>query len=195
MSGTTSLTSIVDDLSEANDGQTMSVGEIVDAFGHRGFGALLGVPALISISPLGAIPGASLIIAVLLVLVGAQLAAGRKNPWLPGFLRDRTVSADRVDRGTTFMRRWSERIDRWLHRRLEMFVSGPANRLMAAASVLLALSFLPVILIPWAVVMPSLIILLFAVAIIARDGLSALVGWVLCPLWLWLFWRFTMIAA
>lgn len=194
MNRTTTLTSIVDELRQANGGETISIGEIVDAFGHRGFGALLGVPALISISPLGAVPGASFVIAIILILVGAQLALGRQYPWLPDMIRNRTVSADKVDRGTAVMRRWSQRIDRWLHERLELFVAGPANRLMALASVVLAISFFPVILIPWGVVLPSLIILLFAVAIIARDGASALIGWLLCPVWLWAFWRFTMLA-
>ena len=195
MSQTTTLTSIVDDLRQANGGDTVSIGEIVDAFGHRGFGALLGVPALISISPLGAVPGASFVIAIILILVGAQLALGRQYPWLPDMIRNRTVSADKVDRGTAVMRRWSQRIDRWLHERLQLLVAGPANRLMALASVVLAISFFPVILIPWGVVLPSLIILLFAVAIIARDGVSALIGWLLCPVWLWAFWRFTTLAA
>ncbi|WP_346432522.1 MULTISPECIES: exopolysaccharide biosynthesis protein [unclassified Roseitalea] len=159
MAQAATLTDIVDELEQANAGQAMSVSEMVGAFGSRGFGALLGAPALISISPLGALPGASFVIAFILILIGGQFALGRTQPWLPGYFERLTVDADKVDAATAKMRSWTRRIDRVLAPRLQFMVSRLGDRLMAAASVILAISFFPVILIPWAVVIPSLIIL------------------------------------
>lgn len=193
-SQTTPVSDIIDDLADAADDQPVTVGKIVDAFGHRGFGAILAAAALISISPIGAIPGASVVIALILILVASQLAIGRDYPWLPGFVSNRKIGSDRIDRAVDKMRQWSRPIDRHVHARFEFLLAETAIRIMAVAVALLALSFVPVILVPWGVVLPSLIVLLFGIAILSRDGLAALMAWLACPLWLWAFWRLTALA-
>lgn len=150
----------------------LSLSGLLEAFGDRAFGAALFVFAAPNLIPLP--PGASAILGAPLVFIAAQLALGRRVLWLPKSIGDRTVATRDyrriAKRGLPMLRR----VERLLAPRLE-FLFGPiGDRLIGLVCLTLALVlFLPIPLVNW---MPAFAITAFALGIMNRDGVAALVG-------------------
>lgn len=76
------LEQLLDAASEAGDGSKMaSVDDLLDSVGHRSFGPLLLILALVAFTPLGGIPGLPTVLAAMVILVAAQLVVGKKRFW------------------------------------------------------------------------------------------------------------------
>lgn len=81
------LEGLLDELESTSDGTgSVSVEELVGAIGDRSFGPFLLVPALIALTPLGGIPGLPTFLALVVILVAAQLLLGMRRFWLPHFI-------------------------------------------------------------------------------------------------------------
>jgi hypothetical protein len=72
---------------------TISIGEIRDALGDRSFAALLLLFAALNLLPLPI--GTTLIFGPPMVLVALQMVLGYEAPWLPRWLTEKTISAER----------------------------------------------------------------------------------------------------
>ncbi|HSJ79451.1 MAG TPA: exopolysaccharide biosynthesis protein, partial [Erythrobacter sp.] len=57
----------------ADQHDRVTIGNILDAIGDRSYGPALLIPALIEITPIGAIPGVPSFLALFIVLVAVQL--------------------------------------------------------------------------------------------------------------------------
>lgn len=158
--------------------QEMTVGEALDAFASRSFGALLTVLAAVAAMPLiGAIPGVSILTGSLIILVAAQFLAGRKTPWAPQNLRDISIDAETVASGVKKARPYAARIDALIRPRLTFLTQGPVARTaIALAAIGLALLFYPAALLPGAVWAPALSILALGLGLLGDDGALTLVG-------------------
>lgn len=191
MSSTTSephdLAAVIDSLREAAKGrEEVDVDVILDAFDSRLFGPLIVVPALFMVSPLGAIPVVPTILASFILLVTVQHLFGRTHPWLPGLLRERSVEQEKVDRALDKMRPWAERIDHVIKPRLDVLASKPAIYVTSIVIVLMA-ALVPLLeIVPFAVFLPGATILMLGLAMTARDGLLALIGFALGSGAIWL---------
>ena len=145
---------------------------LLNAVGRRAYGPLLLVLGLFAISPATMLPGMTSVVAAITLIVAMQMAFGLRRPWLP-----RRVLELRVPRGAfvAFIDRARpqvERLDGDLVRpRLESLTQGPFLYVVAGCVVLAALITFPLSLIPFAPLAPSLAVVLFAVGMIARDGL------------------------
>src|SRR5690606_29549535 len=113
------LGSLLDLLEQAGtEDEPVSIDCMLQATGHRSFGALLLVPGLLVFSPLSGIPGLPSIFAVIITLIAVQLLVGRRHIWLPDWLLKRTASRSKYDRAMAFLKRPSKYIDRLLRQRL-----------------------------------------------------------------------------
>lgn len=160
----------------AQDSDTASIGEIRDALGHLGTAPLLLVPALIGASPLGGIPVLPTIMALCVALVAVQLVAGRRAVWLPERLKRQSVRGDRLDAALGKVQplaRWADRLSR---ERLTWLEGGMAVRVAALCCLGLALIVPPLELVPFAAALPFATIVLFALAMLLRDGLVMLLA-------------------
>lgn len=166
------LTGVLDELNQAVDGERVSLGQLVAALNQRGFGPLLLAPALIAMLPTGAIPGVPTICALTITLSAAQLALGRRSPWL----RRRELNRQRFDRAYRLARPVTNRLDRLIRPRLVVPVGEPVSRLLALLCCLLAVAMIPLELVPLAAAMPATAIVFLALGLSARDGLLVLVG-------------------
>ena len=172
-------TSLVEDIERAAEnaeGENISVGQIVDAFGSRSYGALLIIPALITIAPTGSIPGVPTAMAVWIALVSGQLIFRNQGIWLPNFLKNISFARDRVAGAAKKSKPWFGKLDSVIGPRLQRFASGPGVYAIAASALVMALVVPPLEIIPYAVVGPSFVFLILGFALSARDGLWALVG-------------------
>lgn len=166
----------VSDLLEAlarQEGETLTVRDILDHFGERAFGALMLVFAAPLVLPMP--PGLSAILGAPLVFITAQLAIGRPRLWLPRILADRTFrTADFgavVDRILPYLRKLEGR----LRPRLTFLLGFLAERAVGLVALLLAvIVFLPV---PFGNMLPALAIAVLGLGLVERDGLATLIGW------------------
>ncbi len=152
------------------------VGSLLNASGSRAAGPLLFLPALVMISPIGAIPGVPIVLTTLTLLVAGQLVLGRTSIWLPSFVRNRGFPKQKVKSIIDKLTPYAERADRYLGQRLAMFAGETASRIVAAFCIFLSLLVYPATLLPFAVALPGSAILLLSLGLLVRDGVVTLVG-------------------
>lgn len=175
-----SASDILDRLRDvANGEEQVPIGDVVQAMGARSFGPFIMLPALIEISPLGAVPGVPTFLALVIAITAAQLLFGREHLWLPGFVRNRSAKSDKVLKAVDRLRPIAEWMDRWFHGRMKRFASGPFPRIAAACVIALAMTVPPLEFIPFASTAPMAAIAAFGLALIVRDGLLMLIAGVL----------------
>lgn len=147
----------------------ITVGELVDKAAEAGFGFTIGVLALIAIPFFGLSTPFGLAIA----LLGAQLALGRKRPWLPQSARRRQLSMAMLDR---VLRLFTRRL-RWLakstRRRWERIITP---RLIGLGITLLGLGLALPLPIPGSNLVFIVPILIYSIALLERDGLWSAIG-------------------
>lgn len=148
----------------------VSVGEVMDAFGHRSWGPFLLLPALIELSPLGGIPGVPSVLATFILVVAAQMLVGKDHVWIPPFLERRRTKARRLKDASASVRPVARFLDRWFHGRLQRFTQGGWVRAAALVVLLLTLTVPPLELFPFASSLPMAAIALFGLALLVRDG-------------------------
>lgn len=152
----------------------VAVGDILEAFGHRAFGALIFVFAAPLVIPMP--PGASAILGAPLMFFTAQWMIGRQTLWLPQALLKRTMSMSDFRAVTAKMSPYLERLERRLRPRLTFMYNRFGDRLLGA--VCFGLSIIVFLPIPFGNMLPSFAIAAFAIGAAERDGLAALIGWI-----------------
>lgn len=158
-------------------GPRLSLGDLLDALGDRGFGLLILVLALPNAIPGPTVPGFSLVFGIGLVALGAQLALGWDAPRIPRRARAWSVSSAGFARFLDRVLPWIRHIERWLTPRPSWLVGGAGARLIGVAVILMSMVLsLPVPLgnVP---VASSLVIL--ALGLLEEDGIALLLGLVL----------------
>lgn len=173
------VSDLLDEMVEGSEGDKVSLGDLLDAVESRSFGPLLLVPALIAASPIGAVPGMSIITGSIIILLAGQLLAGRSHPWIPKPLRNFEFKRERLTKTRKKLGPWLKWIEKPIHSRLTMFVKPPAEQIIAVICIALALLFFPLALVPFGIFLPSTAIIFFALGLSARDGLLTLIAFCL----------------
>jgi len=185
------LQAVIGDLRSAADQSEVTVRDLVAAFEDRSLGAILTLLGfLLLLPPVGALPGAPYIIALLILGAVAQSLLQRGGIWVPEFVGKRTIGADRLGRGLDGAEPWARRVDALTLERLTPLVASRQARMgILACTVVLALSLLPLGLVPAGILPAALGILVFGLALMSRDGLLALIGYALTIGAIWLGMR------
>jgi hypothetical protein len=156
--------------------QTLTLSEVIDAFGRRSYGPLLLVIGLFAISPATAIPGLTWLAAALTLIVAGQMALGLHRIWLPRGALQAQLARDAVLGGIEKSRGVANRIDGLLQPRLTFLSGPPFVNLVALLCVGAALITFPLGVIPFAPLAPGLAVVFFGLGMVARDGLWLLLG-------------------
>lgn len=167
------LRRLLDGFRPGDPAELLTLEHLLGGLGRRAFGMLLFVailPAFIPIPVGGAVSGP------LVILIGLQLLAGRRRPWLPRFI------ARRGPHRRTLVR-FDDRISPWLAR-LERVVRPRMGRVLlhplATVFTGLLLVFLGLLLslpIPLTNYLFGGLLLMFALAMLERDGALMLAAW------------------
>lgn len=176
MANRSDLTGLLTELRERHAGESFTVQQMIEAVEDRGFGPLLLLPALLVVTPLGAIPGVPTLMALAITLIAVQLVLGKHHPWLPARLRRMTIDQRAFEAAYTRALPVTQRIDNLLYPRLKLLTSGLAPRLIALLCTLLALIMIPLELLPFAAAAPATAIVLLALGLSVYDGLLVLLG-------------------
>lgn len=173
----TSLEQMLDRIDHtADQEETLSLGIIVEAVGGRSFGPLLLVAGLIMTSPLSGVPGMPTCIGFLVLLIASQLLFGKEHFWLPGWLLKRSVERSRVRTTLRFLRPPARFVDRRLRPRLTSLIKGSGIRSIAVVCIVIAISMPLMELVPFSAHGAGIALSAFALALIVRDGLLALLA-------------------
>ncbi len=155
---------------------TLPLADLLDAFSERAFGLFLLLAILPAFLPLPA--GAGAISGPLVSLAGVQLLAQAEHPWLPRWLQRRPVSTASLDRFRARLARplaWLERVSR---PRWPAMIDHPAAKAFSGL-LLVVLGGLLALPIPLTNYPFGLVLLVFAVALIERDGRTMALAWAL----------------
>lgn len=177
ISRTAPLESVLETTIEECRDDKVTVGFLLDGFGDRSFGPiimLLGL--LVVIPPIGAIPGLPMIVGAVILLFSLQIVFGAHHIWMPEFIQKQGISCEKLEQAEDRVKPWLSRIDRMITKRLTWATGKVATLLAAIAVSLLALLLIPLELVPFAVGVPGAAIVVFGLALVARDGVLMLAG-------------------
>ena len=161
----------------AEDRDSISLGQILDAVGRRSFGPILLVAGLVTVAPIiGDTPGVPTLMGVLVLLTGGQLLLGREYFWFPRWMLKRTTKRKTLCKALGWLRPVGRFLDRWSRPRLTRLTEGTGAYLIAIACLLIALGMPPMELVPFSANGAGAALTAFGLAWIAHDGLIALIA-------------------
>jgi hypothetical protein len=168
------FSSVLRDLAR-EPGDYVSVAQLAEVFANRAFGALMLLFAVPNLIPSPPPFNASAILGVPLIVITFQMAMGRNVPWLPGFISKRSVPRPMLRRVVDRTLPYIRRAERLLSPRLEWLFGPLGIRIMGVVSLLLSIIlFLPI---PLGNLPPALTLVVFALALLQRDGVAAIIGY------------------
>lgn len=162
------------------------------ALEQNSFIVILLIFALLLVSPLSAIPGATTIFGLTIACILAQQLLGRQHAWLPGLLLNRSLSVQRTMKALQWLEKPAGWLERCLHPRL-FWVIEPPVAIMLKAMVFTAALCAPLMeVIPASGTSVGAAITVFSAGLLARDGVFVLLGACLAailPVTLWVVIR------
>jgi hypothetical protein len=151
----------------------VSLEALIAPLQRRAFGfllLLLAIPNFIPV-PLG-IGGP---MGILTALLGAQMLFGMERPWLPRWLRQRTLSRTALTRFLERIAPITRRLERLCRPRLERLTVRPLT--IASGLIMILLGLMLALPIPFTNYLFGAMLLAFAFALIERDGALLLAVW------------------
>ena len=176
------ISEVLDEIADTADGDRVSVEEVFEAFGRRAYGPLLFVIGLLSFSPVGAIPGASILFGSLVIVLMVQYVIKDSPPWVPDWILRQDTDSDRAAKAVEKIKPYMERVEKIVRPRMEQLSEPPWTYAVAVMAILMGACMFPLALVPWGVMAPSLVLAVFGLGMMSSDGLliaCALVGSVL----------------
>jgi hypothetical protein len=153
----------------------ITVGEIAEIFGGRAMGGLLLIFGLACTLPLP--PGGTTIFGAPLVLLAPQLAIGARAPWLPAKVRAAAIDTDALRNALPKALPWLKRVEAVSRPRLTFLFGAVGERLIGLICTVLALVL--ILPIPLGNILPAAAVTVLSLALVQRDGVVALLGYVL----------------
>ncbi|KTD45903.1 proton transporter [Legionella rubrilucens] len=144
-------------------------GDLVRELGDQAFGLIMILFALPSALPVSAIPGISFLFGLPILFIAIHLLIGRRSLWLPRQLADRSIQRGTLLDVVTKTRPYLMYVERLLKPRLTFFSTPVMERMHGV--VLLLLSILLLLPIPFSNFIFAMLIILFGLGIAEQDGL------------------------
>jgi len=162
---------------ETHQGDEVCLRDLFNEMGDRAFAPVLIICALPQAVPLP-IAGISAFVAVPLMLVSGQMVLGFEQPWLPDQLLAYSFKREHCEIVLSGAISLLEKLEAFVEPRWPMFTSPEAERFVGG--VLLLLSVILALPIPFGNLLPALAIVLICLGLIEKDGLiiavSAMIG-------------------
>jgi hypothetical protein len=172
------LSHVIETLEESAEKgpRKITLGKVVHTLKKKGFAALLILPALIAVSPIGATPGVPFVCALLICLVAFQILFGREEIWLPERLKNISFSRTGLKKAVEVAKPYAEKIDGISKSRFSFMHGKMPQRLVALVCIVLCLPMAIIGFIPFLPASLALPILLLSLGMLVKDGLIILLG-------------------
>lgn len=164
---------VLDDIG-AKDDPKLYLGELVNAFGERGFGALMVFFGLINAiaSP---IPGSTTVLGAPMLLICLQLVIRRDQLWMPGWAMKSSLPRESYRSTIGKVRKPLQFVEKLSKPRLGFMSSEVAEVLIGIVTTLLTvIVMLPIF---GGNLFPSLFVALFGFGLMQRDGVLIGAAW------------------
>ncbi len=166
---------LLDGFAEGDPNEQLRMSDVLHGLGDRSFGMLLFVSTIPAFIPIPGLGGA--ISGPLVILIGLQQVFGMREPWLPAFLARRGPHRSAMARFRDLLAPWLTRLEKlvrpratvMLDHRLADFFTG---LLLVLLGLLLSLP------IPFTNFLFGGLLVVFALALLERDGYLMGFAWV-----------------
>ncbi len=155
--------------------EVVTLDDIRGHLGRRAFGPVLAIAALPSLTPIATVPLLPTTLSIIIFLTSVQMLMGMRQIWLPRPLLSQSIGRARLNRTIELAMPVARFIDRLIRPRLVFLTREPTVYVIGTLCCLLALFMPPLELVPFTGGIPALPVLLFGLAMTARDGALVLV--------------------
>jgi len=187
-SDTRTFSQVIEDVG-VKSAPKLYLGELINAFGERGFGAMLLFLGLISIV-IGAVPGTTTVLGFPILLISIQLVIRRDQLWMPRWVLKSSIDRQGYRTSITRVLKPLRMVERLARPRLSIMTSEASEVLIGLiCTVLCLILMLPI---PGGNLVPSLIIAAFGFGLMQRDGAVILTAWLGTAgfaAFIWLAWE------
>jgi hypothetical protein len=156
------------------DKKDIEVSSLINFFEHKSFGFLLllfSIPTAFPVLP----PGLSTICGVPMIFLALQLLLGFKSPYLPKFIAKKKLPSKSLKTILNKSIPYLVKIEKYIKPRAEILTGNVGEKIISLVILILAVIIsLPIF---FANMVPSLGIIFLSLAIIERDGISAIIGY------------------
>jgi len=167
------FSTVLDDIG-AKDDPKLYLGELINAFGERGFGALMVFFGLINAiaSP---IPGSTTVLGAPLLLICLHLVIRRDQLWMPGWALKSSIPRDSYRATIAKVRKPLMKVERLSRPRFGVMSNEVSEVLIGVVTSLLTIIvMLPIF---GGNLFPSLFVALFGFGLMQRDGALISAAW------------------
>ena len=168
------MRAVLDTLCDGDPDDHLALRDLIGGLGRSTFGVLLFIATIPAFIPIPGVAGA--LSGPLVVLVGLHLLMLLRKPWLPGFVARRGPQRSTLIRFDRVGDRWL----RWLETLVRPRVTAVIDHPVATIFTGLQLVLLGVLLglpIPFTNFLFGALLLLYALALLERDGALMLIAW------------------
>jgi len=155
---------VLEKLSADAQDEHVSLGWLIGNLGERSFGIVILILGLVAL-----VPGASVVVGVLLAIPAVQMMLARKGPVFPRFVARRRVPRQRMARLVARIAPVLRRLERIIRPRWTTPFEA-TKRVVGFVLLLLGVTLLSPI--PFSQVIPALVIVLLSFAYLEEDGIA-----------------------
>lgn len=157
-----------------------SLRQIFDRLNERAFGAALFVLALPCCIPF--LYGVPQIVSLPMMVLSAQMVAGRREPWLPEKFGQRKIDKKGLTRTASGGRKWFGWLEKIARPRLTFLLVPVGERVIGLFLVFFCASIL--LPIPSTNTVPGIGVAIVAFGLMARDGILVILGSIIGTAWI-----------
>jgi hypothetical protein len=170
------MRAVLDSLAVGDPDERLALHEVVSDLGRSTFGVLLFLAALPAFIPIPGLAGA--ISGPLVVLIAMQILLLLRKPWLPDFVSRRGPQRSTLIRFERKASPWLRRLEKAVKPRLIAIVDHPLAMIFTGLQLVL-LGILLSLPIPFTNYLFAVLLFIYALALLERDGALMLISWVL----------------
>ena len=168
------MRAVLDTLCDGDPGDHLALRDLVGGLGRSTFGVLLFIATMPAFIPIPGVAGA--LSGPLVVLIGLHLLILLRKPWLPDFIARRGPQRSTLIRFDRVGDRWLRWLEKLVQPRLTAMIDHPLATIFTGLQLVL-LGILLALPIPFTNFMFGGLLLLYALALLERDGALMLISW------------------
>ena len=168
------MRAVLDTLCDGDPGDHLALRDLVGGLGHSTFGVLLFIATMPAFIPIPGVAGA--LSGPLVVLIGLHLLMLLRKPWLPDFIARRGPQRSTLIRFDRVGDRWLRWLEKLVQPRLTAVIDHPLATIFTGLQLVL-LGILLALPIPFTNFLFGGLLLLYALALLERDGALMLISW------------------
>lgn len=169
------MRAVLDTLCDGDPDDHLALRDLIGGLGRSTFGVLLFISTIPAFIPIPGVAGA--LSGPLVVLVGLHLLILLRKPWLPEFVARRGPQRSTLIRFDRAGDRWLRGLEKLVRPRMTAMIDHPVATVFTGLQLVL-LGVLLALPIPFTNFMFAGLLLIYALALLERDGAVMLLAWV-----------------